>query len=60
MFAVSYLCKTRSFRLDLRIFNINAANNSIDPSKWIVQTKGWALSHNSSTTKQKMMMGKVM
>jgi hypothetical protein len=34
--------------------------NYIDPSIWIVRTKGWVLSHNSSSTKQKMMMGKLM
>jgi hypothetical protein len=32
-------------------------NTKLDPSHWIVKTKGWALSHNSSTAKQKMMMG---
>ncbi|KAI9496204.1 hypothetical protein BDB00DRAFT_809495 [Zychaea mexicana] len=29
----------------------------LDPSEWIVQTKGWALSHNISVAKQKVAMG---
>ncbi|KAI8644497.1 hypothetical protein BD408DRAFT_441698 [Parasitella parasitica] len=39
------------------LFPTYAKRDPKDPSKWIIKTKGWALSHNSSTAKQKMMMG---
>ncbi|GAN01316.1 hypothetical protein MAM1_0006d00749 [Mucor ambiguus] len=39
------------------LFPTYAKRDPQDPSQWIVKTKGWALSHNSSTAKQKMMMG---
>ncbi|KAL9559716.1 hypothetical protein MBANPS3_000286 [Mucor bainieri] len=39
------------------LFPTYAKRDPQDPSRWIVKTKGWALSHNSSTAKQKMMMG---
>lgn len=39
------------------LFPTYAKRNPSDTSQWIVRAKGWALSHNSSTAKQKMMMG---
>ncbi|KAL7335235.1 hypothetical protein PS15p_200735 [Mucor circinelloides] len=39
------------------LFPTYAKRDPQDPSQWIVKTKGWALSHNSSIAKQKMMMG---
>ena len=30
----------------------------IDPSEWLIRTKGWALSHNISPAKQRIAMGK--
>jgi hypothetical protein len=30
----------------------------IDSNEWIVKVKGWALSHKTSSAKQKMMMSK--
>ncbi|KAI8078056.1 uncharacterized protein B0P05DRAFT_543933 [Gilbertella persicaria] len=38
------------------LFPTYAKRNPSDTSQWIVYVKGWALSHNSSATKQKMMM----
>ncbi|KAI8881597.1 hypothetical protein K501DRAFT_324396 [Backusella circina FSU 941] len=39
------------------LFPTYAKRNPRDYTEWIVRTKGWALSHNCSTAKQKMMMG---
>ncbi|KAI8971892.1 hypothetical protein BDF20DRAFT_887072 [Mycotypha africana] len=38
------------------LFPTYASRDPKDPSKWITKVRGWALSHNCSTAKQKMMM----
>ncbi|KAI8879415.1 hypothetical protein K501DRAFT_256827 [Backusella circina FSU 941] len=44
------------FNRECMLFPTYAKRNPDKSSEWIVHTKGWAFSHNSSTTKQKMMM----
>ncbi|CAO3630770.1 unnamed protein product [Mucor hiemalis] len=57
----TYLFEDDNIPLDTNreflLFPTYAKRNPSDASQWIVRAKGWALSHNSSTAKQKMMMG---